>query len=284
LYLFKENINAVIEELGWFYVPKPMQPGPAFVFPIRDVDGESKYAQTKPLQGSALGEKSKYRFIGVPLLGPAWLEEGGDLEHYLSRDIQKDRADKNDALLNAWGIQHLHFRPEGTADVLFVKITDTDVFVIQSLPHGRGHSDVWVNSVLLEILHDNWPEMATGKVVGLKAESLSTNNRISLRQRNTNFATAVSDGTVYLAPGGGVSSSGRCFFDVRDGDRIFAYLDYWQRLVEANEQEFRSALGISLGEELSIKMMFEDSECWLCDPVRGVRFGITLQQRHNDVA
>jgi hypothetical protein len=30
LYLFKNNIDAVIEELGWFYVPKVMQPGPAF--------------------------------------------------------------------------------------------------------------------------------------------------------------------------------------------------------------------------------------------------------------
>lgn len=73
LYLFKDNLDPVIEELGWFYVPKIMQPGPAFIFPIRDVDGSNKYAQTKPLAGSALGEKSKYRFIGDPPLGPAWL-------------------------------------------------------------------------------------------------------------------------------------------------------------------------------------------------------------------
>jgi len=79
LYLFKDNINAVIEEFGWFYVPKVMQPGPAFVFPIRDVDGTLNYAQTKPLAGSALGDKSKYRFIGVPPIGPAWLGNQNDL-------------------------------------------------------------------------------------------------------------------------------------------------------------------------------------------------------------
>jgi hypothetical protein len=50
-----------------------MQPGPAFVFPIMDVDRESKYAQTNPLAGSAFGDKSKYRFIGVPPIGPVWL-------------------------------------------------------------------------------------------------------------------------------------------------------------------------------------------------------------------
>jgi len=206
------------------------------------------------------------------------IEGGGNLEPYLSRDIQKNNADKNDGLLNAWGIQHLHFRPHGTADVLFVKITDTDIFVIQSLPHGRGHSDVWVNPVLLQILHDNWPQMATGKVVGLHAESLTNKDRGILRQKNVNFATVVSDGKVYLAPGGAVTSSGHCSVDICDADKIFADLDYWQKLVEANEQAFRSALGIPLGEVLSIKMMFEDRECCLYEPARGVRFRIMLQQ------
>ena len=65
------------------------------------------------------------------------LTEGGDLKPYLSRDIRKKRADKNDGILNAWGIQHLHFRPEGTGHVLFVKITDADIFVIQAAPHGN---------------------------------------------------------------------------------------------------------------------------------------------------
>jgi hypothetical protein len=73
LYLFRDNINQVIQELGWFYVPKVMEPGPAFIFPIRDVDGSNKYAQTKPLAGSAMGDKTKYRFIGIPPIGPAWL-------------------------------------------------------------------------------------------------------------------------------------------------------------------------------------------------------------------
>ncbi len=209
------------------------------------------------------------------------ISEGKTLKPYLSRDIQNNRADENDGLLNHWGIQHLHFRPGGTRDVLFVKITDKDVFVIQSLPHGQGHSDVWVNTQLLQILHDNWPEVAAGKVVGVHAESLTTDAMVSLRDKNLNFAVATSDGIAYLSPGGGVTSSGHCFFDVCDTDKIFAHVDNWQKQVEANEPSFRAALDISPSEELSIKMKFEKGECWLWAPAKGVRFAVTSRQMDN---
>src|SRR5208282_5279949 len=46
------------------------------------------------------------------------IRSGGNLKPYLSRHIvKKKRPDKNDGLLNAWGIQHLHFRPEGTVPI-----------------------------------------------------------------------------------------------------------------------------------------------------------------------
>lgn len=95
------------------------------------------------------------------------IRSGGDLKPYLSRDIiKKKRPDRNDGLLNAWGIQHLHFRPEGTGYLLFCKIAATDLFVIQTLPHDEG--GLWVNEQLLQILHDNWPEeIASGRLRGL---------------------------------------------------------------------------------------------------------------------
>lgn len=73
LYLTKDNFGRALSELGCYYVPKVMQPGPAFVFPVIDTDREVQYAQTKPLEGSVLGGKSKYRFIGSKGLGPTWL-------------------------------------------------------------------------------------------------------------------------------------------------------------------------------------------------------------------
>ena len=73
LYLTKDNFERALTELGCYYVPKVMQPGPAFVFPVIDVDRERQYAQTKPLEGSVLCGNSKYRFIGSKGVGPTWL-------------------------------------------------------------------------------------------------------------------------------------------------------------------------------------------------------------------
>ena len=56
-YLTEDNFGRALSELGCFYVPKVMQPGPAFVFPIIDTDRECQYAQTKPLEGSVLGSR-----------------------------------------------------------------------------------------------------------------------------------------------------------------------------------------------------------------------------------
>ena len=207
----------------------------------------------------------------------ALMTSGGDLRSYLSRDIlKKKRPDRNDGLLNAWGVQHLHFRPEGTAHILLCKITDADVFIVQALPHDH---DVWVDSSLLQILHDNWPEeIAAGKVNGIKGEAVPSSERATLRSLNANFTTTVKDGAVYLAPGGGLMASGDCFEDRSNCDRIFAELTCLQGVVRSNAARFRAALNWPPGKELSIKMMFEDRNCWLYEPTTGSRFSLTVEQ------
>jgi hypothetical protein len=79
--VYKDRFGGVVRQLGCFYVPKVMSPGPAFVFPMRSVDGTHPRAQTKPLEGSALmGEGVKYRCIGDKerYLGPNWLGNDPD--------------------------------------------------------------------------------------------------------------------------------------------------------------------------------------------------------------
>ena len=123
------------------------------------------------------------------------ISQSGDIHQYLSRKI-KDIND-NDLLLNEWGIQHLHFLPERTKDILFVRFTDKDAFIIQVLPHGHGHSDVWVNTMLIEILHNNWPEsIAQYKAAGISGEHLNAIERINLRKNHANVAVTVSDSTL----------------------------------------------------------------------------------------
>lgn len=199
---------------------------------------------------------------------------GRDLKPYLSRDILKrKRPDKNDGSLNAWGI---HFRPEGTAHILLCKITDTDVFVVQALPHDY---DVWVDTSLLQILHDNWPEeIAAGKLHGVPGEAKPSSERLSLRNQNANFATTMRDRTVYLAPGGGLMASGDCSEDRTDCDKIFAELTYWQEIVRSNAARFRAALSWPVSKELSIKMIFADREWRLYEPTTGSRLSLTIQE------
>ena len=204
------------------------------------------------------------------------ISSGGDLKPHLSRDIHKKKSpDKNDGLLNAWGIQHLHFRPEGTAHILLCRITETDVFVVQALPHDH---DVWVDTSLLQILHDNWPEeIAAGKWHGVPGEAMPSSERLSLRNQNANFATTMRDGTVYLAPGGGLMASGDCSEDRTDCDKIFAELACLQEVVRSNAVRFRTALNWPSSKELSIKMIFEDRDCWLYEPTTRSRVSLTIQ-------
>jgi hypothetical protein len=188
----------------------------------------------------------------------ALIERGDDIRDYLSRDIVNERGDKYDRLLNAWGLQHLHFQVGGTRDVLFAKITDTDVYVIQAFPRGRGSEEVWAESSLLQILHDNWPGVLGVGDTGLHAEFFTGAERLALRRANINFITTVADGTSYAAPGGGMTTSGQCVFDTRNCDRIFAELDEWRRTLEVSEDEIRTALGMPPTDELAIKAVFQN--------------------------
>src|ERR1700739_1680009 len=63
LSMYEKNFEHVLKQLGFFYVPNRIIPGPAFVFPVKDVYGKYSCAQTKPLEGSVLFGNSKYRFI-----------------------------------------------------------------------------------------------------------------------------------------------------------------------------------------------------------------------------
>jgi hypothetical protein len=199
------------------------------------------------------------------------ISEGGDIRPYLSRNV-KD-ANDNDLILNEWGVHHLHFLSSGTKDVLFVMFTDTEAFIIQTLPHGPGHSDVWVNTSLIEILHKNWPEIIAGhKLIGISGEDLTAAQRKNIRKGHGNVAISVSDGTCYSCIGGGIVSSGTCLFDVINCDKLIATLTEWEELVRANESSFRAALKISENDPLSIKLMIEDQGCWLYEPARKTRF------------
>jgi len=210
------------------------------------------------------------------------IRSGGDLRPYLSRDIIKKRKpDKNDGLLNSWGIQHLHFRPEGTGHLLFCKITASNLFAIQVLPHDEN--GLWVNEQLIQILHDNWPEeIASGRLQGIPAEAHASDKRIELRGYNANFITTTKDGTQYLAPGGGLMASGDCAEDRLNCDKVFGELRYWQEVTEKSEAEIRSSLNWLPTQPLHMKMMFENRKCCIHEATKGIRIAFDFSTGGSD--
>jgi len=203
----------------------------------------------------------------------ALIKAGGDLRPYLSRDILiKKRPDKNDPLLNSWGIQHLHFRTEGTDQLLFCVITESDVFVIQTLPHDAEH--LWVNTQLIQILHRNWPDLILrAKHDGLRPEAFSADKRHSLRGYNANFAVTVDDGTVYLPLAGGTMTSGDSLEDQVNCVKVFSELRHWQNIVVQNALAIRTALNMPASQKLIVRMAFDNRDCCFYEPTRATRIG-----------
>jgi hypothetical protein len=213
----------------------------------------------------------KYRLDYEKLV--AVIKAGGDLKPYLSRDIlKKKHPDKNDPLLNSWGIQHLHFRTEGTDQLLFCVIAESDVFVIQILPHEAKH--LWVNTQLIQILHENWPELILrAKHDGLCPEAISAAKRHSLRSHNANFAVTVADGTVYLPLAGGTTTSGDSMEDWVNCVKIFSELEHYQNIVVQNALAIRTALNMPASQKLVVRMAFNNCVCCLYEPTKATRIG-----------
>jgi hypothetical protein len=50
-----------------------------------------------------------------------------------------------------------------------------------------------------------------------------------------------------------------------------------QEVVRSNAVRFRAALNWPSSKELSIKMIFEDRDCWLYEPTTRSRVSLTIQ-------
>jgi len=233
--------------------------------------------ESREFRSQRIGQHATDYLVLKKLIG-----EGGDLTPYLSRDVQRSRSGENDKTLNAWGLHHLHFRPSGTRDVLFARITDSAVFVVMFLPHGSQHRDTWVDPSLLRILHENWPEVGSRELRGISPEVLTSDQRIALRKNNVNFAVAMRGDTAHVGAEVGIAVDGRCIQDVLDSDRTFAELNRWQQIVEENESAIRAALNAPLPEELWIRVKFEEDGCCFYEAVRNVRIALRVQERASD--
>src|ERR1700674_3626538 len=106
------------------------------------------------------------------------IRNGEDLKPYLSKGTKSLTA--NDLLLNEWGIHHLHLGNsldddgyiERTEHLLFLMFTDGAAYMLQVMNHGA-----WTNTYLIQILHDNWPEVLSKCKTSISPEHLTMENR-----------------------------------------------------------------------------------------------------------
>jgi hypothetical protein len=137
------------------------------------------------------------------------VESGADITAHLSKRVI--RLKFKDLMLNDWGVHHFHLG-EATKGyraslLLFALVTNKSFHALGFFPH-----DAWADANIVETIHRNWPDViAQFQFMNCEWANITEAQRRTLRARNANSLTAVSDGTVYLPPGGGVSGAGYNF-------------------------------------------------------------------------
>jgi len=211
--------------------------------------------------------------------------EGGDLRPHLSR--KHSALDALDGLLNEWGVHHLHLgigpapgasgHVQRSGPVLFARITGEDFYAINIYPHGA-----WENSNVLESLHRNWPDSIKNyRLKGVQGEPLSEMERRNLRKVNAQAATTTADGTVYMAIGGGVASSGTSADAVRLADMLSSDIARLPMAIEEQAEKFLPHLrarGYTDQAEIVAALVAITSDAFQVDlPDYGVRFNVQLE-------
>lgn len=212
----------------------------------------------------------------------AKIRAGDDLAPYLSK--RTTNPGDLDALLNHWGIFHLHMGEtmgdDGfvarTDQLLFCRFTEEAAYLIGVHPH----KDAWPRTEMMRVIHDNWPEtIAHWRAHGVTGDTLSDAEVANLRNMNVNHLLSMPDGTVYLPPGGGTTSAGSNPIDILAVD----CLQDWstresQRLVRhwpAIREDVRAA-GVDLVEPVNPALWYDGTDFHSCEAAQ--RFSINLLQ------
>ncbi|MBY8063306.1 hypothetical protein KW467_05165 [Vibrio fluvialis] len=149
------------------------------------------------------------------------LDSGQNVNIYLSSNLTT--ADFQDGFLNDYGLHHFHLgskletsgKSKGfiqrTGPVVLAYITDLVAYLIDIKTHGRnGDPYIWTDQNVMEKIHNEWPgALSNFRLRGILASNINPTQeeKKTLRQRGVNTSIEMPDGTVYMSPGGGVTTA-----------------------------------------------------------------------------
>ena len=219
------------------------------------------------------------------------IASGANINPYLSRKLPDLGA--NDELLNDWGIQHLHLGSsvitkkknrgfiEGTPKLLFVYFDEQSAYFIVV-----GDHDSFGDQELLQMLHDNWPEvLEKSKNPNIKSvipDDLTSKQRDQMRRAGYNMgANVMRDGTAYVLVGGGIMSSGDNTLDVYGTNRLHTWAHRQTNnlcdLAPVMAAELKRRHGLEVVEPITLRLIVEgrsDSRWFLIDDKSHVTVGL----------
>lgn len=134
-------------------------------------------------------------------------ESGLDINPYLSKGILN--AKSIDGMLDNFGVKHFHLGNElenkffkRTGEIALAIVTNDEVFFIASKQHGKGHGDIWYEKDVLEIVHQERPDLIEHCRVSmfeeLSNDIFDTKDIKALRNANVNTTITLDNGTSYM--------------------------------------------------------------------------------------
>lgn len=199
------------------------------------------------------------------------IANGTSIKGHLSTGILK--YSYNDSLLNSWGINHLHLSTspgkhgffKRTGPILFVMFFKDVAILIDILEHGVGHSNVWVNNLLIEKLHQFLPEaISFFRSKNVTGAMYTPEEMTKLRRSNVNYAMKLNDGSVYNFIG--TMSNGDHFFDVHSVMHIQNHNDYFKNVIETSSKQIYDSMKIRDDIDIALTTIITEGNIKLYAP------------------
>lgn len=147
------------------------------------------------------------------------IKNGANVNPYLSK-LSLDGG-KVDGLLDNYGLKHFHLGKEEednsnfiqrTGELALAFITNEEIFFVASKMHGRGHGLIWYEKDVLEILHQERPDLISNfkvkNFIDIFPRITESVDIKRLRDKQINTYITLSDGAVYGPINFGQSTAG----------------------------------------------------------------------------